>query len=79
MAFLCTFSGMLAAGAIWMLLFVEFGDAATPALNSVSAWLSPMTVGGWCFYVALSAACSWLVYRVLRSKLGSGAPPGFGK
>jgi hypothetical protein len=75
MAFLCTFSGMLAAGTIWMLLFVEFGDAASPALKSVSAWLSPMNVGGWCFYAVLSAGCSWLVYRVLRSKLGGVTHP----
>jgi hypothetical protein len=59
-----------------MLLFVELGDAGAPALNAVSAWLSPMAVGGWCFYVALSAVCSWLAYRLLRSKLGT--PPGSG-
>jgi hypothetical protein len=76
MAFLCTFSGLLAAGAIWMLLFVEFGDATTPALNSIAAWLSPMAVGGWCFYVVLSVACSWLAYRLLRSRLGGDAPLG---
>jgi heme/copper-type cytochrome/quinol oxidase subunit 1 len=75
MAFLCTFSGMLAAGAIWISLFVELGDAASPVLNAVAAWLSPMTVAGWCFYLALSAACSWLVYRVLRTKMGGDTQP----
>ena len=79
MAFLCTFSGMLVAGAIWMLLFVELGATANSALNSVSVWLSPMSAGGWCFYVVLSAACSWLVYRLLRSRLGHAIPPEAGK
>ena len=58
-----------------MLLFVELGDAATPALNAIATWLSPLAVGGWCFYVALSVACSWLAYRLLRSKLGAHPGP----
>jgi hypothetical protein len=74
MAFLCTFSGMLAAGAIWMLLFVELMDDRNPALKRVSDWLSPMTAGGWCFYTILSAACAWLAYRLLRNKLGGTGP-----
>jgi hypothetical protein len=76
MAFLCTFSGMLAAGAIWMLLFVELGDAtAPPAWNAVAEWISPLAVGGWCFFVTLSVLCSWLAYRLLRSKLGGHTGP----
>jgi hypothetical protein len=75
MAFLCTFSGMLAAGAIWIALFVEFGNAASPVLNAVAAWLSPLTVGGWCFFLVFSAVCSWLVYRLLRPKSGESAQP----
>ena len=59
-----------------MLLFVELGDSANPVFIMVSAWLSPMSVGGWCFYLALSAACSLLIYRMLRSRLGSGPEQG---
>lgn len=63
MAFLCTFSGMLAAGVIWIAIFVELGDAESPVLISASAWPSPTNPGGWGFLVLRSAACSWLVYR----------------
>jgi hypothetical protein len=73
MAFLCTFSGMLAAGVIWIAIFVELGDATSPALNSAAVWLSPTNPGGWGFFVLLSAACSWLVYRLLRPRLGDDA------
>ena len=77
MAFLCTFSGLLAAGVIWMALFVEFGDAASPTLKSLAVWLSPMEISGWCFYLALSFVCCWLAFRMVRSRLGS-APPNDG-
>jgi hypothetical protein len=76
MAFLCTFSGLLAAGAIWMLLFVELGDATNPVLTSIQTWLSPLAPGGWVFYIALSAGCSWLAYRLLRSRLGGAGTRG---
>jgi hypothetical protein len=58
MAFLCTFSGLLLAGGIWMTLFVELEDAKKPALVALSAWLSPMSVSGWCFYIILSGTCA---------------------
>jgi hypothetical protein len=69
MAFLCTFSGMMAAGFIWMALFAGFGEAHNAALNAIANWLSPMAIAGWVFFVALSAACSWLFYLLLRSRL----------
>ena len=69
MAFLCTFSGMMAAGLVWMGLFVGFREAHNAILNMIAEWLSPMSVMGWAFFIFLSGACSWLSYLVLRSRL----------
>lgn len=60
---------MMAAGFIWMALFAGFGEAHNAVLNTIADWLTPMGVAGWVFFVILSAACSWLIYRLLRSKL----------
>ena len=68
MAFLCTFSGMMAAGLIWMGLFAAFGEAHIAVLNTIAEWLSPMGVLGWAFFVALSVVCSWLIYLLLRPR-----------
>ena len=69
MAFLCTFSGMMAAGLIWMALFVAFGEAHIAMLNTLAGWLSPMGILGWAFFVVLSVVCSWLIYLLLRSRI----------
>ena len=69
MAFLCTFSGMMAAGFIWMALFAGFGEAHNAVLNAIADWLTPMGVAGRVFFVSLSAACAWLIYLLLRAKL----------
>lgn len=74
MAFLCTFSGMMAAGLLWMALFVGFGEFHNAVLNTIAEWLSPMGVVGWAFFAVLSVACSWLTYLLLRSKLGGVGP-----
>ncbi|HEX8012690.1 MAG TPA: hypothetical protein VF814_17435 [Casimicrobiaceae bacterium] len=66
MAFLWSFTGLMAAGLIWMAIFVTLSEAQDPALNAIADWVSPMTVGGWVFYVALAVLCSWLAYRLLR-------------
>ena len=71
MAFLCTFTGLMVAGAIWMGIWIALGDADSPTLTTIADCLSPMAVGGWCLYVVLSVACAWLTYRLLRSKLGA--------
>ena len=60
---------MMAAGFIWMALFAGLGEAHNEVLNAIADWLSPMGIVGWIFFVVLSAACSWLTYRLLRSKL----------
>jgi len=70
MAFLCTISGLTVAGGLWMGLWIALDSASSPTLTTIADWVSPTAVGGWCLYVLLSVACSWLTYRLLRSKLG---------
>ena len=57
MAFLITFSVLLAGAAVWMGLFLAFGEADSAILNDIAEWLSPLRVSGWVAYIAICAAC----------------------
>jgi hypothetical protein len=68
MAFLCTFTGMLLAGMIWMALFIGLSDASNRFLVFAEEWLSPEAISGWLFYLCLCVGCSLLTYRLLRPR-----------
>ena len=72
MAFLRTFTALTLAGLIWMALFVEFGEVDNSVLNSLAAWLSPLTVAGWVFYFVLWVVCFLIAQRFIGH---SHAPP----
>ena len=65
MAFLRTFTALIAASLIWMALFIGFGEARNSVLNSFAVWLSLMTIIGWLFYFALCFACFLLAQRFI--------------
>ena len=65
MAFLRTFTALIAASLIWMALFIGFGEVRNSVLNSLAVWLSPMTIIGWLFYFALCFACFLLAQRFI--------------
>ena len=60
MAFLRTFTALIAASLIWMALFIGFGEARNSVLNSLAVWLSPMNIIGWVFFLlSVSRASCW--------------------
>lgn len=68
MAFLITFSVLLAGAAVWMGLFLAFSEADSAILNGVAEWLSPLRVSGWIAYIAICAACfTPFLWRFLRA------------
>ena len=73
MAFLRTFTALTVAGLVWMALFVEFGEIHNSVLNTLAEWLSPNSVSGWLFYVALCVGCFFIAQRLIGS---SHEPPG---
>ena len=69
MAFLSTFVGILIAGIAWAALFLGLLESDDVRLERFSQWFSPDSALGWILFVALSAVCSWLIYRFLRTRL----------
>jgi len=65
-AFLRTFTALIAASLIWMALLIGFGETRNSVLNAFAVWLSPMTIVGWLFYFALCFACFLLAQRFIR-------------
>ena len=65
MAFLRTFSALIVAGLIWIGLFVELDQSARPAWNALAAWISPLSVLGWVFYLVLTVGCFLLALRFI--------------
>ena len=57
MAFLITFSVLLAGAAVWLGLFLALSEADSAILNGIAEWLSPLRVSGWVAYIAICAAC----------------------
>lgn len=66
MPFLYTFSGMLIALLLWVVLVAAGGGDQRSTLALLSHWLSPERATGWIFFGALCVPCSWLMYRLLR-------------
>ena len=65
MAFLRTFTALIAASLIWTALFIGFGEARNSILNSLAVLLSPMNIIGWLFYFVLCFACFLLAQRFI--------------
>jgi len=55
--FLITFSVLLGAGALWVALWVGFGQTDSMMLNAIAELLSPENLSGWLFYLAISIIC----------------------
>lgn len=69
MAFLCTFIGILIGGIAWAALFLGMLESDSATLVRASDFVSPESVLGWVLFVALSGAATWLLYRLLRTRL----------
>ena len=67
-AFLCTFSGMLAALAIWAGLYTLASESHSPMLAAMAPYLEALSLSGQAFFLILAAALSWLIYTVLRRR-----------
>jgi hypothetical protein len=75
MAFLCTFSGMLIAGVVWMGLFLGLHDSSSRELQTLVDWISPENATGWVVYGALCIAFCLLMFRLLGSRLADHSGP----
>jgi hypothetical protein len=71
-AFLYTFTGLTVGSMAWMAIWVGCSESSYGVLNVVAEWLSPMTVTGWIAFVVLSVLCSWITYRLIRSRASNG-------
>ena len=69
MAFLCSFSALIAAGLIWMGIFIWLLESDDSRLNAAAGWISPEGVFGWILYLVLSVAIFVpLALRYLRRR-----------
>jgi hypothetical protein len=69
LAFLSTFIGVVIAGVAWAALFLGLLESDDASLRRLGGWFSPDSAPGWIFFVALSAALTWLIYRFLSTRL----------
>jgi hypothetical protein len=69
-AFLCTFSGLLAALAIWAGLYILASESDIPTLAALAPYLEALSLSGQIFFLVLAAVLSWLIYAVLRRRGG---------
>jgi hypothetical protein len=70
MAFLCTFSGLLAALAFWAGLYTLASESHIPALAAIAPYLEALSLSGQIFFIVLAVVLSWLFYVVLSRRGG---------
>ena len=68
MAFVCTFVGLSVALTVWATLYALFSSSDNPALIALAPHLEAFSVGGWCLFIFLTVAVSFLTYRLLKAK-----------
>jgi hypothetical protein len=75
MAFLCAFSGLTIALAVWAGLYTLASDSDNALLMASAPYLEALSITGQCLFVVLAVVFSWLTYRLLRSRWARGTPP----
>lgn len=68
MAFVSTFTGLLAALVVWVALYTFAADSGNPLLASLATHLEAFSVGGWLLFATLAVAFAALTYRAVRPK-----------
>jgi len=72
MAFLCTFTGLLAALLIWVGLYTLATEFHIPLLSPLAPYLEALSPIGEGLFVLLAVIISLLIYRLLKSRAGNG-------